>query len=1315
MKVPNSSSVETPLSNGSLDASKDARQIVRLAQCPQCSYPLREPVTLPCGNSMCKKCIPELHLRQNISYPATANRLQGFTCPFTGCKEEHAVGDCSVDVVLNKIVEVVRKEVEDYRNTAEASEIVLQVEERDRWSIASVASLRDEEVRIRVLQGGRLASAYTMAEMGELAHDSEVTYKPMSLASENSEAVDNALLDHLKEATRAELDCQVCYGLFLDPLTTACGHTFCRKCVHRVLDHSNLCPICRRVLAIPPGITAPQAPSNLLLIKLLTGLCPEALAARAEAAQAEESTGLGELDTPLFVCTLSFPSMPTFLHVFEPRYRLMIRRAIESGDRKFGMILHNPSREEQGNLGSIPFYQYGTLLHIVNMHLLADGRSLIETVGISRFRVARHGVLDGYTVGKIERVDDISIAAEEALEAAETSARSPIQRHFSTQDHFGAPPHHLPSRNSQPPPPVLPLDTMSTQDLMRIGTTFVKKMRDQSAPWLHRRVFDAYGECPEDPALFPWWFASVLPTAETEKYKLLATSSVRERLKMCAGWITQLEAQRCTKKRMKTTLDDAQTLVADTPKYITNDNYTVGWICAISTENVAAQVFLDEKHNGSKSVSPNNNNDYTLGKIGEHNVVIAVLPEGEYGISSAARIGLMVGIGGGAPSTRHDIRLGDIVVSSPSNGTPSVIQYDFGKTIQEQSFQLTKALNQPPMVLRTAVSGIKTHYEIEGHRLEEAINDILEKKPRLRKKYKRPDSSTDRLCQSKVVHPLNNEASCSVACGDTNLISRLERSEKEDILAIYYGTIASANQLMKDALIPDTLIKEKDVLCFEMEAAGLMNHFPCLVIRGICDYSDSHKNKEWQGYAAMAAAAYAKDLLCRIPPNKVEAEQRIRDIISDVQEGVSNLLRFQFDHKHKAILDWLTPVDYATQQNDYIRRRQPGTSQWLLDSVEFRAWVNSNKQTLFCPGIPGAEKIILASILVEELTTSFHNDKSIGIAYVYCNFRRQHEQTINDLLASLVKQLAECQPFLPGIVKDLYDRHKEKRTQPSLDELSRSLQMNANYLTAAGRSFYPRLITCRISMGRIFFTTSRFIPDIVQKFSEGLRLEIRASNQDVQRYLDSHMSQLPGCTLRSPELQDEIKAEIVKAVDGMFLLAQLHLDSLKGKKSPKAIRNSLRSLPTGSEAYDNAYKDAMERIEGQLVDEEHLAKQVLSWITCAKRPLTTSEIEHALAVEIGESQLDIENICRVQDMVSMCAGLVTVDEESGIVRLVHYTTQEYFERTQEKWFPNAETDISTICVTYLSFNKFKSGTCRYDKEFEDQLQLNPLYDYASHN
>jgi nucleoside phosphorylase len=172
--------------------------------------------------------------------------------------------------------------------------------------------------------------------------------------------------------------------------------------------------------------------------------------------------------------------------------------------------------------------------------------------------------------------------------------------------------------------------------------------------------------------------------------------------------------------------------------------------------------------------------------------------------------------------------------------------------------------------------GIQAKYKRKGHQLEEAINAIL-KNDRLRQEYKRP--STDKLFKAKVTH---DSRGCAKFCAKTpsNLVPRRKRTKKDDNPAIHYGLIASANQLMKDALIRDRLAAEKDVLCFEMEAAGLMNQFPCLVIRGICDYSDTHKNKEWQGYAAMAAAAYAKDLLCRIPPNKVEAEKKLSELFS---------------------------------------------------------------------------------------------------------------------------------------------------------------------------------------------------------------------------------------------------------------------------------------------------------------------------------------------------------------------------------------------------------------------------------------------------
>jgi len=214
--------------------------------------------------------------------------------------------------------------------------------------------------------------------------------------------------------------------------------------------------------------------------------------------------------------------MPTFLHIFEPRYRLMIRRCIENGSRKFGMLMYNHHRIVQEGLGEVHYLQYGTALHIDRIEMLPDGRSLIETRGIYRFKVIGGDMLDGYNVGRIQRVDDIPIAEEEAIEARETGSGSP------------------PSND-----PTSQINKMSTQQLLDFALEFTAGARARSARWLHQRVLDAYGQPPTDPAIFPYWFASVLPIAEEEKYQLLPATSVRERLKITTRWIQRLEAARC--------------------------------------------------------------------------------------------------------------------------------------------------------------------------------------------------------------------------------------------------------------------------------------------------------------------------------------------------------------------------------------------------------------------------------------------------------------------------------------------------------------------------------------------------------------------------------------------------------------------------------------------------------------------------------------------------------------------------------------------------------------------------------------------------
>ena len=289
----------------------------------------------------------------------------------------------------------------------------------------------------------------------------------------------------------------------------------------------------------------------------------------------------------------------------------------------------------------------------------------------------------------------------------------------------------------------------------------------------------------------------------------------------------------------------------------TRDQYTIAWICALSLEMAAARAMLDEIHEPLPRIT-GDSNAYTLGRIGQHNIVIACLPEGQYGTVNAAsvvvnairsfastRAVLMVGIGGGVPS-QADIRLGDVVVGT------RVMQYDLGKIVGAGQIQSTGIWKQPHTPLSTAVSSLRAKHDQSSSQIPVILKE---------RAYSRPEEP-DQLFPSTYDH-ISSTSSC-VECDLSKLLPRSRRKTHDP--QIHYGAIASGNQVMRSAIQRDLLAQQLKVICFEMEAAGLMGTDPpCLPIRGICDYSDSHKNKAWQPYAAAAAAAYAKEFVMELP------------------------------------------------------------------------------------------------------------------------------------------------------------------------------------------------------------------------------------------------------------------------------------------------------------------------------------------------------------------------------------------------------------------------------------------------------------------
>ncbi|KAJ7443837.1 ankyrin repeat-containing domain protein [Mycena latifolia] len=431
-------------------------------------------------------------------------------------------------------------------------------------------------------------------------------------------------------------------------------------------------------------------------------------------------------------------------------------------------------------------------------------------------------------------------------------------------------------------------------------------------------------------------------------------------------------------------------------------------------------------------------------------------------------------------------------------------------------------------------------------------------------------------------------------------------------------------------------------------------------------------------------------------------EQRIDHnyIAQSVRSVARNQERYQNSAKRNEIIEWYSPLNFFLRQADIFNTRQPGTGRWLLEDEAFKAWESGTTKILWCPGMPGAGKTVLASIVVDHLRTN-RASQDTGVAVLYLNHKETEVQSPSNLLAGLWRQLV-LEKSLPLAVDQLYAKHREPCTRPSLEQIQAVLrsiisQYSEIFIVVDALDEYPEkqrdvLLRCLWALGQnvnLMLTSRPHVNiDNVVGNANIEALKIRATEDDVRQHIDGQIlkpSRLSKHIQNCPSLRNEIERRIVRRSDGMFLLAKLHLDSLATKHTVKAVRDALDKLPSD---LNNTYNEVLNRIDRQSEDDRNLARRALSWISNAKRLLRTSELREALAVEQGSTKLDPDNLMDIETILSVCAGLVIVDEENELVRLIHYTAQDYLERIQAYAFPRAQTEITTTCITYLGFDIF---------------------------
>ncbi|KAM0347678.1 hypothetical protein ACHAPU_004692 [Fusarium lateritium] len=746
--------------------------------------------------------------------------------------------------------------------------------------------------------------------------------------------------------------------------------------------------------------------------------------------------------------------------------------------------------------------------------------------------------------------------------------------------------------------------------------------------------------------------------------------------------------------------------------------YTVAWICALHIEMAAARAMLDEEHI-DRPRQGNDTNSYVLGSISNHNIVIACLPTNHYGTNNAAsvlsnmkrtfpdiQIGLMVGIGGGVP-TKADIRLGDVVVGV------RVMQYDLGKTLSG-GFQRTGVPKIPDSSIRTVISNLRSRHELSGSRIPLILSDKMSDYP----SYCLP-IEPDRL----FIRSYNHEALAPACdgCDQSKLEARKVRLSTNP--AIHYGGVASANTVMKDSTTRDEIARELDVICFEMEAAGLMDIMPCLPIRGICDYSDSHKTKEFQRYAAATAAAYACEFLevwgGGTRPIKTENNQ--------VQVEHS-----QWSEQCQKVLESLN-FEGIDARKTTIKAAHSKTCRWFLKHPDYLSWINpqhipQHHGFLWIRGKPGAGKSTIMKFIYLQAKRKDQKQQSLTASFFFNARGEMLEKTVSGMYRSLLLQLFGGFPDLSCVLADPDIIPQSQTGCPSLNVLK-------DLLRSAVSKLGKRSFTCFIDA--LDECDEQQVMDLVEYFEDlaeqctedGVRLRVCFSSRhypyidvrlgirlvleeqtghanDLESYIKTHLR------VKDPSLFTELREKMLEKAAGVFLWVVLVVDVLnqENRRGRLSVKKRLEEVPNG---LSELFKDLLRR-DTTNMDELQLS---LLWILLSKRPLKPDEYYHAIWSGLsikGLADPDPPEVnttdskeCFDRCVISSSKGLAEVTKARPTVQFIHESVRDFLVKDKGLYqlWPELGPDWESV-----GHEKLKLCSYSYFQMVVDQEDYDPLED-----